>query len=252
MTQKGAIHFDEATIVNLTLCAPGGEKGRRTAAVGSHLDLAPTLLEYAGLTREEIADSYPHLKGRSLKGAVEDPEAPGPRGSVDRPGDGALLCWDGLHSLDKDWAITGALQALTDLSVVEPDPDVHPHEERQRRLHAAGREYGAPDFSRRTFFRAVVDGRYKLVRWFSPEEYGYPSTYDELYATGDVTLHDLVEDPGELENLGHPEHPRHDRALVERMLAKLDALVRRELAEERAPFDLDLFGTREVRYPTDD
>jgi arylsulfatase len=42
MTQKGAIHFDEAAIVNLTVCAPGGPTGERTAAVGSHLDLAPT------------------------------------------------------------------------------------------------------------------------------------------------------------------------------------------------------------------
>src|SRR6185437_11329426 len=33
----------------------------------------------------------------------------------------------------------------------------------------AGKKYGAPDFRRRAFFRAVVDGRYKLVRWFSPE-----------------------------------------------------------------------------------
>ena len=43
MTQKGAIHFDEAAIVNLTVCVPGGPQGQRTAAVGSHLDLAPTL-----------------------------------------------------------------------------------------------------------------------------------------------------------------------------------------------------------------
>lgn len=252
MTQKGAIHFDEATVVNLTVCAPGGEKGRRTAAVGSHLDLAPTLLEYAGLAPAEIAERYPHLRGRSLKAAVDRPGTPGPRGSADEPGDGALFCWDGLHSLDKEWAMTGALQSLTDMSVSEPDPGTHPREERRRRLLEAGRAYGAPDFSRRTFFRAVVDGRHKLVRWFSPEEYGYPSSYEELYATGDVTLHDLVEDPGELENLGHPEHPKHDRALVERMLAKLDALVRRELAGESPPFDLDLFGTREVKYRTGD
>ncbi len=33
----------------------------------------------------------------------------------------------------------------------------------------AGR-YGAPDLRRRTFFRALVDGRYKLVRWFKPDE----------------------------------------------------------------------------------
>jgi arylsulfatase len=119
---------------------------------------------------------------------------------------------------------------------------------REQRLRRAGKKYGAPDFSKRTFFRAVVDGRYKLVRWFSPEDYRNPSTLDELYGHSDVTLHDLVKDPGELENLGHPSHPAHDPTLVERMLLKLHVLVRHELGDDRAPFDLDLFGTREVTY----
>jgi arylsulfatase len=243
MTQKGAIHFDEAAIVNLTVCMPGGPHGRRTAAVGSHLDLAPTLLEFAGLGEAEIRERYPHLKGRSLRSVVLDPESDGPRGSERSPGDGALLCWDGLHSLDKDWSISGALQALADLGT-GPAPQV----DRAERLHEAGRRFGAPDFRRRTFYRMVVDGQHKLVRWFSPEEYGNPATVDDLYATGDVTLHDLVNDPGEMENLANPEHPKHDRALVERMLATLHALVAHEIGDDRAPFDLDLFGTREVRY----
>jgi len=200
------------------------------------------------LTEAEIQGRYPHLKGRSLRSTILDPASDGPRGSAGSPGGGALLCWDGLHSLDKDWAISGALQSLTDMGVEEADPSVDPLERQRSRLQEAGWEYGAPDFRKRTFFRAMVDGRYKLVRWFSPEEYGNPATADELYATGDVTLHDLVNDPGEMENLANPDHPKHDRALVARMLAKLHALVAREIGDDRAPFDLDLFGTREVRY----
>jgi arylsulfatase A-like enzyme len=243
MTQKGAIHFDEAAVVNLTVCAPGGPRGRRTTAVGSHLDLVPTLLEFAGLTETEVRARYPHLKGRSLRPVVLYPERPGPRGSVHAPGNGALYCWDGLHSLDKDWAISGALQELTEMGTSGP----REHDTgREEKLKAAGRKYGAPDFSRRTFFRAVVDGRYKLVRWFSPEEYGNPVMLEELYAHSDVTLHDLVKDPGELENPGHRDHPAHDPKVVELMLRKLHALVRDEMGEDRSPFDLDLFGTREV------
>ena len=248
MTQKGAIHFDEAAIVNLSVCVPGGERGKRTAAVGSHLDLAPTLLELAGLSTRAIHARYPHLKGRSLKTAIFDPEQDGPRGSVNAPGDGALLCWDGLHSLDKDWALSGALQQLTSMAVEPAGPPI----DQAALLVEAGKQFGAPDFSRRTFFRAVVDGRYKLVRWFSPQEYGNPSTLEELFAHADVTLHDLVSDPGEMENLAHPEHPKHDSALVERMLAKLHALVRDEIGDDRAPFDLDLFGTRNVTYRSRD
>ena len=152
-----------------------------------------------------------------------------------------LYCWDGLHSLDKDWALTGALQELTEMGTAGPHgPEVG----RTERLHRAAKKHGAPDLSKRTFFRAVVDGRYKLVRWFSPLEYGNPSTVDELYAQADVTLHDLIKDPGELENLGHPDHPAHDPKLVGRMLRKLHALVRHEMGDDRAPFDLDLFGTQ--------
>jgi arylsulfatase len=86
------------------------------------------------------------------------------------------------------------------------------------------------------------------VRWFSPDSYGNPSTVEELYANSDVGLYDLVNDPGELENIGHPDHPKHDPAIVERMLGKLHALVERELGEDTPPFDLDMFGTREVTY----
>lgn len=245
MAQKGAIPFDEATVVNLTVCVPGGPRGVRTRAVWSHLDLVPTLLSFAGLSDVEIRERYPHLRGRSHRSAILDGGRGGPRGSAEAPGDGALLCWDGLHSLDVDWALTGALRELTEMGMSGPHG---PELGRAEALREAGRKYGAPDFSRRTFFRTVVDGRYKLVRWFSPEEYGNPGTLEELYATGDVALYDLAEDPGELENLGHPDHPRHDPALVEHMLRKLHALVQRELGEDRPPFSLDLFGTREVKY----
>ncbi len=245
MTQKGAIHFDEAAICNLTVCVPGGPSGRRTGAVGSHLDLAPTLLEFAGLTEEQIRARYPHLKGRSLRSAVIDPDQPGPRGSADNPGDGALLCWDGLNMLDYEWALTGALKALADLT---PGAAPLDRDRAKEMLLAAGQEFGAPDFRKRTFYRCIVDGRHKLVRWFSPEEYGRPSTVEELYETGDVTVHDLVDDPGELENLAHPDHPRHDPALIERLLAKLNSLIEQEIGEDTAPFDLDMFGTRQVKY----
>lgn len=243
LTQKANIPFDEAAVVNFTVRVPGGPQGRRTGAVGSHLDLAPTLLAFAGLSDEEIHARYPHLKGRSLKEVILHPEQDGPRGSAQVPGDGALFCWDGLNALDPQWSVTGALKALTDLST----PVSEPHDSGAREKEV-GRKYGSPDFSKRAFFRSVVDGRHKLVRWFSPEEYGNPGTLGDLYAHGDPGLYDLAEDPGELENLANPDHPKHDPALLERMLAKLHALVQEEIGKDSPPFDLDMFGTRTVTY----
>lgn len=115
-------------------------------------------------------------------------------------------------------------------------------------MKEAGQQFGAPDWSKRNFFRTVVDGQYKLVRWFSPQEFGKPATLDELYATSDVGLYDLVNDPGELDNIGNQNHPNYDPQLVERMLTKLNALVEREIGDDQCPFDLDMFGTREVKY----
>lgn len=66
--------------------------------------------------------------------------------------------------------------------------------------------------------------------------------------TSDVTLHDLVEDPHEVVNLGHPDNPQHDSDLVESLLAKLNKLIGEELGEDSCPMDLDMFGTRDVTY----
>lgn len=121
---------------------------------------------------------------------------------------------------------------------------------REAKIKAVGSKYGAPDLNKRTFFRALVDGRYKLVRWFSPQDYDFPTTVEDLYARSDVTLHDLENDPGELENIGNPNHPYFDPELVGRLLIKLKGIIRHEIGEDRAPFDLDLFGTRELRKQT--
>ncbi|WP_102126821.1 sulfatase-like hydrolase/transferase [Deinococcus planocerae] len=241
MHQKGAIHYDEAAIVNMTAVVPGGPQGQRTGSVGSHVDLVPTLLDFAGLGEDEMRLRYPQLRGRSLRGAILHPEQPGPRGSAQQPGDGALITWDGLNMLDPEWNASGGLGAVSDLGAGFKDgPDAA--------LKEAGEKYGAPDFGRRTFFRAVVDGQYKLVRWFNPQEYARPGNLNDLYRQSDVTLHDLVNDPGEMENLASLDHPGYDPAVLKRMLGKLGALIERELDDDDCPFDLNMFGTREMKY----
>src|SRR4051794_35737869 len=99
-------------------CSKPAHRSRRLAS-GSRADFAGI----HGNESSEINARYPHLKGRSLKSVILKPTESGPRGSADSPGDGALFCWDGLHSLDHEWATTGALRELTDLTLEEADPE---------------------------------------------------------------------------------------------------------------------------------
>jgi arylsulfatase A-like enzyme len=245
MAQKGAIPFQEASVVNMTVVSPRGPSGVHSDAVGSHLDLATTFLSWAGLDQAGIRERYPALKGRDLRPLFEAPgRAVPPRGSTSEPGDGALVNWDGLNMLDPEWAIQGALGELAQLG--------HGPDKTLEDCRRVGQTYGAPDMDKRTFFRAVSDGRHKLVRWFSPTRYETPRTVEDLYATSDVALYDLVDDPGEMHNIGDPSHPRYDEKLVASMLDKLVHLIDTELGADERPFDLDLFGTREVRYRLED
>src|SRR5690606_21354767 len=154
---------------------------------------------------------------------------PAPRGSASEPGDGALIMWDGLNMLDPEWAILGPLEELTQMGAGPPLTEAD--------CVRAGERHGAPDMDKRTYFRAVSDGRHKLVRWFSPTQYGIPRTVAELHATSDVALYDLVADPGEMRNIGDASHPDYDEQLVAAMLKKLIRLVESEVGEDEAPFD---------------
>jgi arylsulfatase len=72
------------------------------------------------------------------------------------------------------------------------------------------RDLHRPDFDQRRNLRGIFDGRYKLVRYFSLDGYNLPRDVEELREKNDIALYDLVEDPGERENLANPDQPRYD------------------------------------------
>ena len=69
---KGPFMYEPATRVPLTIRAPGdvGEAGRRSRTPVTHVDLLPTMLDYAGL------DVPPALDGRSLRPELEGRDDP--------------------------------------------------------------------------------------------------------------------------------------------------------------------------------
>jgi arylsulfatase A-like enzyme/uncharacterized membrane protein len=231
MRQKGIVPFKEEWNVPFIVIHPEHPGGRITDAVGSTVDIVPTLLGFAGVTSRQRRVLYPQVRGEDLSGLVADPDADEPRGSRDDPGKGCLMTYDTLVAIDFEFVV-GVAAALVDTGEAGGDEAAESEPgklARARELLGAIRQ---ADFSQRHVLRGVFDGRYKLVRYFAINEHNLPETVEELYADNDVALYDLVEDPDEMENLADRDTPRYDEALLTRMNTKLNQLIRAEIGAD--------------------
>ena len=231
LRQKGSVAFKETVNVPLVIVDPRYPGGRRTDAVGSHLDLVPTLLAFAGLSEAEQPERYPSLKGHDLSGVVADPGSDGPRGSSNQPGKGALYTYDMIGTVDAEWLHRNA-PVLMDMAAAEAGLEFHRGQEFLARL----KEIEKPNLENREMFRGVFDGRYKLVRYFGLAHYNLPQSVEELLANNDVALYDLRMDPEEMNNLANPQNPDYDEELLDMMNAKLNALIQAEIGEDKPIF----------------
>ena len=66
LRQKGPHMYKENTRVNFIVRHPDVAQARSTPALGSTVDIVPTVLELAGVTPQEQAERYPQLAGVSL------------------------------------------------------------------------------------------------------------------------------------------------------------------------------------------
>jgi arylsulfatase len=234
LRQKGSVAFKETLNVPLVIVDPQHVGGVRTEAVGSHLDLAPTTLAYAGLTEQARNLHYPFLKGHDLSGVVAQPASNGPRGSSSAPGKGALYTYDMIATIDGEWLVRNAPQIMDAAAEAAGLEFQRGTEE----FLAIVNEIGTPDLEKRELFRGVFDGRYKLVRYFGLRHYNLPRSVEELLASNDVALYDTRMDPEEMNNLADPDNPDFDEGLLTMMLAKLTALIETEIGEDQVLFPL--------------
>ena len=230
LRQKGSVAFKETVNVPLVIADPRRPGDQRTAAVGSHLDLAPTILAYAGLSEQERQQRYPFLKGHDLSGVVTDPESDGPRGSSKKPGQGALYTYDMIATVDGEWLQRNAAVVM-DIAAAQAGLEFHRGKEFLERIG----DLEKPDPDKREFFRGVFDGRYTLVRYFGMDHYQIPGSVAELLAQNDVALYDLQQDPEEMVNLADADNPNFNEALLASMNAKLNALIEAEIGEDTFP-----------------
>ena len=229
MRQKGAIPFREVWNVPFVVVHPDYGGGRTTDAFGTSVDIAPTLLRWAGVIAELQADRNPQLRGFDVAGVVADAETHTERGSTAEPGIGALYTYDVLWAIDMEF-IADVASGMIDLG-----DDEDAALEQETRLEKAKGLVGAirgSHFDARHVMRGVYDGRYKFIRYHAINEHNQPATIDDLYRDNDVALYDLWEDPDEMDNLANPDHPTYDEALVASMNDKLNTLIGTELGDD--------------------
>lgn len=229
MRQKGAIPFKEVWNVPFVVVHPDFEGGRTTDALGTSLDIVPTLLHWAGVTPEIQQRRDPQLRGFDVAGVVADPATFTPRGSTAHPGTGALYTYDVLWAVDMEF-IADVASGMVDLG-----DDGQAVEEKQSKLEKAKgliKSIRDSHFDARHVMRGVYDGRYKLIRYHAINEHNQPATIDDLYRDNDVALYDLWEDPNEMDNLANHANPQFDEALITSMNDKLNDLIRDELGDD--------------------
>jgi arylsulfatase A-like enzyme len=232
LRQKGGVAFQESVNVPLVIADPRHPGAHRSDAVGSHLDLVPTILAFAGLSEDERQTRYPLLKGHDLSGVVHDPGSAGPRGSSTSPGKGSLITYDMIATIDAEWFVRNATKVF-DAAAAAAGQEFHRGMEA---FEGLVEEIGVPNLDARELFRGVFDGRYKLIRYFGMGSYNLPADVQQLLADNDVALYDLQSDPDEMDNLADPAHPRYDEALLSAMNQKLNALIAEEIGEDKAMF----------------
>lgn len=197
LRQKAGTVYKEDIGVPFVIAHPRGARGQRTTALGTTLDLAPTLLALAGVDAGERTRRHPQLKGHDLSPVAMKPDV-----RTDRDRQGALLNYAVAYGWNQ--------------------PDVPPGVENVAPLPA-------PDIALRRLYRGVFDGRYKFARYFAPDQHHIPTNWDMLVRLNDLELYDTARDPDEIVNLASPASREGNHALLMRLNAMTNALIAREV-----------------------
>ena len=202
---KGATAYQEQNNVPFIVSHPDVAGGQRCKAVTSHLDIAATLVSMAGgQSRVRMG-----LPGSDISTLLGEPEA----ASFDAIRPGALYNYNMFAYIDSD-----LLMNVSRFIREGGKPEDLPNQGYR------------PDLTKRGAIRSVFDGRYKLNRYFSPQEHHTPRSLEELYASNDVELFDHESDPQEMRNLAADGQRKGD--LLVAMNDKLNALIESEVGED--------------------
>jgi arylsulfatase len=205
LSGKGATGYREQLNVPFVLSHPRFPGDKRCQAVTSHVDIATTLISLAG-GQSSAGQSLP---GSDISAVLGAPEA----ASFDAVRPGALFNYNMFAYIDSDFMMNVS-RFIREGGKPEDLPD----------------QGFRPNLAKRGAIRSAFDGRYKLNRYYSPQEHHTPRTLEELFANNDVELFDLEADPHEVVNLATDRQANGD--LLVAMNEKLNTLIENEVGED--------------------
>jgi arylsulfatase A-like enzyme len=205
LSGKGATAYREQQNVPFIVSHPEYPGGKRCRAVTSHVDIATTLMSFAGGASVE----QKNVPGSDITGLLRKPDD----AVLDAIRPGALFNYSMLGFVDREF-----LMKISRFIREGGKPS---------ELPAQG---WRPDLKKRGAIRSVFDGRYKLNRYFSPSKHHQPRSLEELFANNDVELFDLEADPHEITNLAVERKSHGDLILA--MNERLNALIEAEVGED--------------------
>ncbi len=199
---KGPLCYENNAHVPLVIAHPDGKAGGNCSALTSHLDLVPTFTAFAESSPEKRPDVVKKLPGRDFSKLLAAPE----KADLHAIRPGILFNYVSLTTVDADYYI------------------------RSFGLMAKGKR--APDITeidlnKRGFVAFTYDGRYKLGRFYAPNDFNTPETMEQLFKHNDVQMFDLKSDPEEMRNLA-VDREKH-KAEILRLNGLLNDLMAREV-----------------------
>ena len=209
LRDKGPVMYKECNNVPMIIVHPEGQANQASPTLTSHIDIAPTLLEFAGLDSKAINKHYPQLKGHSFASTVKSPAQLSGRNA-------ALYQWSSMIYLDPIFAKT--TQSILDKPKAA---DI---------LTKLSKGELSLDLSQRGHLRGLFDGRYKFGRYFSPKLYRQHYSFEQLITECDLELYDTANDPSESNNLAIDIEA--NKALIIDLNSKLEALITSEIGAD--------------------
>lgn len=210
---KGVSAYREGSKVPMVIRHPDGLKSHSAKSLVSFVDIAPTLLSFAGVAPSTVQTEYPYLAGHDVGALAGTANARTRRDEA-----GVLTYWTGLAYLDRNGPeLVSKALSKTGLS------------RRWATLNAVRQI----DWTKRGHMRGLYDGRWKFSRYFRPGDHHVPLSYEELVARNDVELYDTQADPEELTNMASDSA---QRLVIEDLNRRANALALEEIGADDGDF----------------